>query len=286
MSTRSFTLTIWNHDKQDVMNKLKETFMIQYAIMANETCPDTQRKHVQGFMLIHKRMAIAKVRKEIIKSIPAKDLHLEAARGAPQMNRTYCIKDHDFLEEGQCPIQGKRTDLDQVVSAIKAGTPLDEIWTNHTIEMIKYYKGIEMAIKRLRPNHETPQHALDDFKWEPITDWTTSHVFWGNTGIGKTQFALAILPRALFVTHIDQLVAYSPDSYDGIIFDDMAFTHYPREPQIHLCDIDQDRAINVKHSIAIIPRGTKKIFTTNIPNGCIFMNDPAIARRITIHHLE
>lgn len=113
-----------------------------------------------------------------------------------------------------------------------------------------------------------------------------SVIFWGEAGIGKTEFAKQLLPKALFVSHMDDLALFEVGVHEGIIFDDMDFTHFPRTSQIHVVDFDNVRSIHIRYAVARIPARTPKIFTTNTPFGKIFdINDAAIRRRIVIKEL-
>jgi len=103
----------------------------------------------------------------------------------------------------------------------------------------------------------------------------------GPSGIGKSTWAKREAPKpALWVTHIDNLKSFDPQVHKSIIFDDMSFLHIPREAQIHLVDNDDTRSIHIRYGVATIPKGTRKIFTSNGP---IFSQDPAIARRVINH---
>lgn len=108
-------------------------------------------------------------------------------------------------------------------------------------------------------------------------------VIYGKSGTGKTQYALAHFKNALLVSHPDGYKDYDPEIHDGIVSDDMCFKHIPREACIHLLDWDFEREIHCRYTCAVIPKKTKKIFTTNIEDGDIFPDDPygAIRRRIT-----
>jgi len=105
----------------------------------------------------------------------------------------------------------------------------------------------------------------------------------GPTGCGKTTYAKTHATKpALFVSHIDQLKQFNPKKHKSIIFDDMDFTHWPITGQIAIADWDDDRAINVKHQIALIPKNTEKWFTCNrMP----FLDFPEIRRRLNIINL-
>lgn len=142
----------------------------------------------------------------------------------------------------------------------------------------------------ISPRVSQGKYPLDSF---PI-DWRngvkseeiTSLILWGESGIGKTQFAKALLPGALLASHIDDLRSFDPGTHNGIIFDDMDFAHTPRTSQIHLVDFDEDRSIHCRYDVAFIPAGTQKIFTTNEAGGRIVdLRDAAIKRRVRVVEL-
>jgi len=108
-----------------------------------------------------------------------------------------------------------------------------------------------------------------------------SVILWGESGCGKTTLARVLLPKALIVSHMDDLCQFDNKKHDGIIFDDMAFNHIPREAQIHLVDNDISRSIHCRYKVAKIPAKTYKLFTTNVAFGGIFdLSDKAIERRV------
>jgi len=131
-----------------------------------------------------------------------------------------------------------------------------------------------------------PLFSLDMFPaWNP--NWwekgQKTMILHGKSGCGKTCLAKAILPTALFVTHMDQLKNFDPEMNEGLIFDDMNFNHQPREAQIHLMDCYDDRTLHVRYTTAEIPAGTPKIITTNLPpmQVCLLW-DEAIKRRVDV----
>ena len=154
--------------------------------------------------------------------------------------------------------------------------------------MVRCYKGVEEFHKVHKIRKVEPKYQLNEFpaEWNRDFDGSRSLVLWGESGIGKTCYARALLPNALLVSHLDDLALYEGGEYDGIIFDDMSFNHLPREGQIHLVDIDEYRSIHIRYKVAGIPANTKKIFTTNLAGGmCLLVNDAAIARRVDIRNL-
>lgn len=130
-------------------------------------------------------------------------------------------------------------------------------------------------------NNNSPKPPNDNVSRPETSLNRLSVVVWGESGCGKTTLAMTLLPNALIVTHMDDLMRYN-DKFDGIIFDDMSFLHTPREAQIHIVDNAIPRSIHCRYNVARIPAGVKKIFTTNNYNGGIFLDDVAIQRRISI----
>jgi hypothetical protein len=107
----------------------------------------------------------------------------------------------------------------------------------------------------------------------------TSLVVIGPSGIGKTTYALWIAPKpALVVTHLDDLRQLT-SRVKSIVFDDMTFSHHPRESQIHLVDRYLTRSIHMRYRTATIPAGIVKIFTANYYP---FIQDSAIERRVNL----
>lgn len=100
----------------------------------------------------------------------------------------------------------------------------------------------------------------------------------GKSGIGKTTWAKRHIPKpCLFVTHLDDLKKFKVDFHVSILFDDVSLCHLPETSQIHLVDFDNPRSIHIRHTIARVPAGIRKIITCNtIP---VTLDNPAIQRR-------
>lgn len=127
----------------------------------------------------------------------------------------------------------------------------------------------------------------------PGTEWTLRHptefkvlYVYGPTNLGKTQWALAALKRPLLVCQWEDLRDYDELVYDGIVFDDMSFSHLPPSTCIHLLDWDLDRVLHARYTNITIPKETRKVFVSNKrPEDCFPSSDadlwPAIRRRIS-----
>jgi len=107
-----------------------------------------------------------------------------------------------------------------------------------------------------------PPRKVTEFENAPTIpeDWKVLFL-WGKTGLGKTQFAKALLPEATIVRHRNQL--NQCDFTKGVIFDDFDVSHWPPCAVIHLLDWDEVSGIDVKYGMVTIPPRTRKIFTFN-----------------------
>lgn len=193
-------------------------------------------------------------------------------------------KDSEMVINRDNRKQGSRVDLDSVYAAVLNGDTVRQLWKNFPHAMTRYSRGILEYKRQMMPTTVKAKHTFDDFSgWGRIDDWSKSQVVIGESGIGKTQWALCHFANPLFCSHLDDLANLS-EEHDGVIFDDMDFKHMPRTTQIHILDQDQDRSIHKRYENAFIPAGTKKIFTCN--EYPFDMEDPAIKRRCEITHLK
>jgi len=274
-----WTLNNPTEEERAKIDQLVTTGQAAYVTYGVES-GNTGTRHLQGYAEFALRKTITTV-----KSLIGHRGHYEIRRGTQAQAIEYCHKDGDFKEFGIKAVNnsGKRTDLDLIAERIAAGTSLRVIAQEFPTQWVRYHNGIRSLATQLQPRHITCHFG--PYKWS-YPDNITSICFWGPSGIGKTEFAKFLMPRALFVTHMDALSQYDAQEYDGIIFDDMSFKHLPRESQIHLLDYDNDRMIHVRYLTAFIPAGTRKIFTCNDWAAMFIQNDPAIDRRLTYIRLE
>lgn len=263
---------------------------MSYLIAGKEVAPQTGTLHFQIYLETKKKESM-KALHATLTTLWKTPPHLEVSKGSGDQNIQYCKKAQDFTEFGSQMKPGARTDLSDVSAAIVSGSTLAELWTEFPVQMIKYHGGIEKCYQMTSPHsngESLKKFSLMDFpaNFPSMSIMkaleTTSVILWGESGTGKTSYARALLPNALFVSHMDDFGKYDTGTYEGIIIDDMSMTHLHREAQIHMFDVDQPRSIHIRYKTANIPAGTKKIFTTNNPYGAIYnVGDKALERRIT-----
>lgn len=136
---------------------------------------------------------------------------------------------------------------------------------NAPYDVCTKYEQISRALVKIRnevTQTQQPAHPGSEFVHAPliVQDWRVLYIN-GNTGLGKTQWARSLLPKATVVSHRDQL--RDCDFSNGVIFDDFEVAHWPPTAVIHLLDWDEPRGLDVKHGHVIIPAHTRKIFTHN-----------------------
>lgn len=200
----------------------------------------------------------------------------------------YELKGENVFIKDNRQTRGKRTDLESIASMLEEGRSVTEVAKAYPGQYIRYWKGIQELAKVYQTKSESADYDLDSCCLRLNTvprQFDKTEVIVGDSGIGKTQYALAHFEKPLLVSHIDDLRDFKPEEHDGIVFDDMDFHHCPRTAQIHLVDKDQMRSIHCRYSTASIPKNTKKIFTCN-ENGFPFIEDEAIQRRINVTYVS
>jgi len=276
---KSYDFTLNNYNDKDIamFASWAEKGEVS-AIRISKEIGESGTPHLQGRVIFLRTYRIKQLKK----------LH-----GSVHWEDTKCTADNIYLLKKDSEVildykkerKGKEKNgiLQKAIDAINGGCTLNNLWTEHQNAMVIFGRNLELLWNKQNITIVKAKFELKDFTFKPIIDWNTSHIFWGASGIGKTQFALAHFNKPLLVSHIDDLKTYNPEIHDGVVFDDMSFTHYPRTGQIHLLDIDQPRSIHIRYSTINIPANTKKIFTTNEEGGFIFLlEDEAIKRRVTV----
>jgi len=134
-------------------------------------------------------------------------------------------------------------------------------------DMLIHGEAITRNMERIKAKKFEHKYFMEDFLRGPLIATPGKSIFIrGGSNLGKTHYACAHFQNPLLVCDIDDLKRFSVHLYDGIVFDDMSFTHIPPEKVIHLVDQEFTRTIRCRHSNAIIPAGVRKIFTHNNRN--------------------
>jgi len=183
----------------------------------------------------------------------------------------YCQKeDQAPLLEGQPPTAKRSrnaayteaitlcvtTSVEAAMDFLSSTVPADLVLKGDSIQ-----RNLTMW-RNKKTRHLAPARSLTEFSNAPdIPEGWQVLFLWGKSGMGKTQFAKALLPEASIISHRNQLT--DCDFSKGLIFDDFDVSHWPPTAVIHLVDWDEIRGTDVKYGYVIIPPHTRKIFTFN-----------------------
>lgn len=227
-----------------------------------ESAPTTGYLHYQGFMQFTNK----KRKFWILKNVHPFE-YLDGMKGKVHQAWAYATKTDTRIQgpwtygDPEELTTKKDTTYQEALAAPTVRDGLAIIKTNKPRDFCLYGATIE---RNLNANMKKPfehRFKMEQFNRQPIDFNKTTHVY-GPSNTGKTSFVVAHFANPLVVSHIDALKKLSPD-HDGIVFDDMCFTHWPPEAAIHLVDQDVDRDLHIRYGTVSIPANTKKVFTHN-----------------------
>lgn len=152
------------------------TLTPKWLIVAQETCPTTGRRHLQGACVWGKQVPFS-----VLKDTPGLGrAHIENMKGTPLQNRTYCTKeDKEPYEYGEMPQPGKRNDLHAAIEILREGTTIPHFIATADTPLVatyvRYPRGLTQISQAFREHKRRVQ---------PFVLWLH-----GATGTGKTRSA-------------------------------------------------------------------------------------------------
>lgn len=144
----------------------------QYMIVGKETCPETGRKHLQGYVQWTSGRTLT-----TLKKLNPKGVHWEPAKGTRAQNETYCTKEELAFVVGEPRPEGRqgfRSDLQSVKDMIDEGATIEDVAETHFETWVRSHKAFDKY-------HYMRQKARKD---PPRVEW-----IWGAAGTGKTRYA-------------------------------------------------------------------------------------------------
>jgi len=255
-----------------------DTEVVRYLCCGAEVCPTSRRYHWQGYVEFTKALDLSSTKK----ALQCSYAHLEPRRGSQQQAIDYCKKsesgvlDDDgnklYFEVGEPARDGVRSGSSKnknYATVLEMPTYQESVEKLRELEPADYVRFHTSVINALRAHHLKPKvfiRPAESFNVPLISDDVLSKLAVVITGIsaaGKTAFAKAHFKNPMVVSHIDDLKRFQPLEHDGLVFDDMSFSHWPVGSCIHLLDMEDDRSINCRHLCGYIPAWTRRIFTSN-----------------------
>lgn len=182
---------------KDTINTNHEN--IQYIAWGEETCPNTGRKHLQGYVELRKKATFIAIKK--ILGDPA--VHLEPRKGSQTEAIKYCQKEGKFQEHGIKKQAKESKDLAGIERLLRKGLSDVEIWNEdpigsfHAEKFIKHYRKMAKisasvdAMKELYHDAELNQFQQE---WKQrLINQNNRQITWVNDPIGnsgKTFFSM------------------------------------------------------------------------------------------------
>lgn len=271
---RAATITSFR-EEADFVTAAESLQFIAYGI---ETCPSTNRVHLQAFAYSEKARKLTGWKK----LFPGD--HIEQMHGNFAQNEKYCSKEGQYKTIGVKPMgDGKKRSLstlaDEVVAAAETKVPLYDVVTAEPARgsFIQYHGGVQklydMAVtKRLKA---TPR----DFAPEVI-------YVWGPSGFGKTRYVTELEPDLYRCNPSDKYKwkdgYYGQDAvlYDNVVPDNIS-------PFDFLQEIDR-YPIDVPKKGGFIAWRPRRIYITSTHSpealGVCFTSPRELLRRITRTH--
>lgn len=230
---------------------------MHYLKYIRHICPDTGRPHWHIFVQYKKKLRGGSVKKDFNGHLLC--LHKD--------DTSYIDDGHtavgDPVEHGNLAGAGQRTDILAFKAAIDSGASMKEISSQHFQCWLKYHKMIP-TYRTIQAPLYTSKYKKEDFLVNiPDDQWDTHYHLWGGPDTGKTQFALAQFERPLYVRHQDHLVDFDINRHDGIVMDEMSFTHWPVNSVICLLNKKDPAQVHVRYTTALLPAGVRIIFCSN-----------------------
>lgn len=119
----------------------------------------------------------------IKKILGCQSAHIEKAKGTPQQAWDYCCKEETRVDgpwsRGERPTgQGSRSDIEGAIAMIRSGKRMADILEAHPVAFVKFHRGLQMAATLLTAPRN-PERAPE------------IHIYWGESGTGKTRKAVS-----------------------------------------------------------------------------------------------
>lgn len=174
---RNWCFTINNWSPEDTARL--DSLTVKYLVYGKEVAPGTGTLHLQGYVA----WPSAKTFSYVVGKLPG--AHVEPAKGTPNQNRDYCIKEGDFMERGDIPLSpedGGRLEIDRWISARNAAQSGDFEEIDADIYLRCY-----STIKRI---------AMDYMPRPQNLEGTCGIWVHGLSGCGKTRAVLGAFPDA------------------------------------------------------------------------------------------
>lgn len=233
--------------------------------ICHETSKD-EYKHTHAYFKYSKKLDGKSCRK-----FDYKNIHPNMKRVVSMHHRNTVLKYH--LKQDHEPLRNceAATTMEELHKYVQATPDWDRV-----VQSTGYAQLISTRLSYVKQLHATYHQRPVPFNGHAAESWTQpllelgserllgrAIVLTGRAGSGKTSFAKAHFKHPLVCSHLDDLKTLRVGYHDGVIFDDMSFTHLPATSIIHLLDVENTRSIHCRNTNASLLAGMRRLFTIN-----------------------
>lgn len=231
---------------------------VRYLVYQKEKGKEKGTIHYQGYIEMHKSQRMAAMKK----IIPG--AHFEP-RMAPTAQKAiaYCMKEDTRIEgpweHGEKPIQGTRSDLNEIKKKIDEGVPLKEIADQHFSTWTRTHKALEKYEQMIKEDKENK---------------TFAYLYVGNPGTGKSYAV-----KEMAGTDKTKVYWKSPDKWwDGytgqetVVLDDFKGTLTATQLQ-HILD---ENPTDLETKGGKVKWQTERVFITSNSHPRDWYSDPRV----------
>lgn len=189
-----FTVNNYSHEEYD---KIINLDVWKYLVVGKEV-GESGTPHLQGYGILLKR-----TRDKALQEALGGRAFMEPRKGSHSQASDYCKKEKNFVEIGDAPVQGKRTDLQDAVDTLKTHG-LKRVAEDHPTTFVKFSRGLrDLSLIIEKPYEHTDVRGV----------W-----IWGLPGVGKSRMARQLLPNAYLKAQSKWFDGYTGER--AIILDD------------------------------------------------------------------
>ena len=129
---------------------------------------------------------------------------------------------------------------------LKRKVIMETLRTEHG-ECYEHQTGLKFLVNKL---------TFDDYRTKIIT---------GPSGIGKTWFAKSHFTRGVYITSDGDWsgIPNDPEKCNGIVIDDINLSVMDPHKLIHILDVKEETAVNIKYGWTCMPRFLPRIIVLN-----------------------
>lgn len=172
--SRGWCFTVNNYTEDDIIDVFwlyEGDTNSSYLVVGFEICPRTKTPHLQCYVYYTNAVSFSSMKK----ALPT--AHIEAQKARKEVTAyAYCMEDDDYIEFGNRPVQGQRTDIAVMMSDIRKGRPAKDMIRQYPNQWVQYRRSFDAYDELLR-NYDTKMVLYNPKDPKHVKEiWTRSNM--------------------------------------------------------------------------------------------------------------